>query len=125
MSPEKRTAIFRWVLAIATLVLAGLNLPLRQPSLADGILFVTLVALIALVLNLGVKVGFGTFTFMPVTVLMTYLVLGREGALAATVVGLIVGGSIQLVRGQSKMRAGNRRWLVPLARCWRRWPIMV
>lgn len=113
MSPEKRTAIFRWVLAITTLVLAGLNLPLRQPSLAEGVLFATLVAPIALVQNMGVKVGFGMFTFMPVTVLMTYLVLGREGGLAATVLGLMIGGGVQLVRDQRKLNAAKRSWLVP------------
>ncbi|MBN1428662.1 MAG: GAF domain-containing protein [Anaerolineae bacterium] len=114
MSPEKRTVIVRWLLGITTLVLAGINLPTRHFSLVEWILIFTLVALIALVRNYGIGVSFGEFTFMPVTVLLAYLVFDLKTGLAVMVLGLAIGGSIHSVRRWKESRSKTENWLTAI-----------
>src|SRR5688572_27410593 len=98
MSTEQRTAIVRWLLGGFTLAGSALLWPsLRELSPGGWIVFVSLVALVALIENIGVRVSYGVVTMMPVTALMAYFALGLEPALMVIFIGLVLGGVFQLI----------------------------
>jgi two-component system, NtrC family, sensor histidine kinase KinB len=124
MSTEQRTAIVRWLLGGFTLAGSALLWPsLRELSPGGWIVFVSLVALVALIENIGVRVSYGVVTMMPVTALMAYFALGLEPALMVIFIGLVLGGVFQLImawrRGIDRIvpwwrRIGRQLW--PIAR---------
>src|SRR5262245_43774317 len=122
MSNEQRTAIVRWLLGGFTIAGTAVLWP-RLADLTPGgwVLFVSLVVLVMLIENIGIRVSYGVVTMMPVTVLMAYFALGLEPALLVIIAGLVIGGVFQL--GMAWQRGIDR--VVPW---WRRigrqlWPI--
>src|SRR5689334_15975126 len=98
MTSEQRTAIVRWVLGLIIAVGSiGLFNKLRGLAVQDWLLLATLVLLVALIENLGVKVSYGYVRLMPVTALMAYFALGREPSFAVLIVGLVLGGIFQII----------------------------
>ncbi len=121
MTIERRTAIYRWIVIAAGL---GVTVVLGRgwtPSLLGGINIASLVVLIALVQNLGLRASFGEITFMPAASLMAYLVMGREGGLLATGAGLLVGCGAQAVRNWRRPQDKRSTWWVRMAR--EIWPL--
>ncbi len=108
MTPEKRTAITHWLLGLGILVIAGLFWSgLRPFNLFDWILVGTLIVLVAMVQNLGVKTDFSLITFLPVIVLTAYFSLGHERGLLVVVIGLMLGGIVRLIQA---LRPNNISW---------------
>ena len=124
MTTEQRTAIFRWLLGGGTIVAAVLLWPqLGELSLRDSIVLASLIVLVALIENLGIRVSYGTVTLMPAAAMMAYFAMGLNSSLAAIVAGLILGGIFQLImawrRGADRAVPWWRRigrQLFPIAR---------
>ena len=58
-TPEKRSAIFRWILVLATIA-ASVYLALGwRPGLFEAIVAVSLAGLVILIQNLGLKTSYG------------------------------------------------------------------
>ncbi|GAB4477338.1 MAG: hypothetical protein Kow00124_20440 [Anaerolineae bacterium] len=64
----------------------------------------SLVALIALIYNLGVRTTFGEVTFLPVPILMAYLTMGIGPALLVNAAGVLLGGIVYSLRRLSQDR---------------------
>ena len=90
--------MFRWLVIVAGLGVAGYYGRLAAPSVLGWIEIASLAALIGLVHNLGLRASFGDVTFMPTAVLMAYMVMGREGGMVAAAAGLLVGCGAQVAR---------------------------
>src|SRR5689334_12282191 len=98
MTSQRRAAVFRWIVTLAGLGVAVYYGRLWAPSLLGWVEIASLVVLIALVHNLGLRASFGDVSFMPTAVLMAYLVMGRDGGVIATAAGLAAGCGVQLAR---------------------------
>jgi len=100
MNRENRTAIVGWLLGILLLIATvwqwGGAFRGEQVGLPT---LISLIVLLALVKNLSVRTTFGTLTFSPVVALMSYFLLGIQGALAIVVLGHLAGGIVQVYRG--------------------------
>lgn len=123
MDPKNRSAIARWVLGIATLAAASLLWPgLQGLGLMDWLLRGSLVLLIGLTWNLGVKVSFGQVTFLPAVALMAYMALGRETGMAVLIAGVVLGGLGYLAQYWQAMQNQYHAWWVTLGEALM-WPL--
>src|SRR5258706_9243473 len=98
MTVDQRSALFRWTLtavAIGVLVYLGRT---WNPSLLELIEAGSLVVMVVLVQNLGLRTPVGEATFMPTASLIAYLSIGRTGGLVATGVGMLVGCGFMVTR---------------------------
>jgi hypothetical protein len=118
MTPQRRNAIVRWALTALALAVAGVIL--WDYSWLEAPLTTGLMALgMALIVNLGLPITYGTMTFIPVATLMAYLALGPEHAWLALIAGVALGGMAGLPSEQTE--ATQPDWWVRLAG--RVWPI--
>ncbi len=113
MTPAERSALARWALGVGLLAATGLLWPgVGGPVLAAWLPLAGAAALAGGVHYLGIPSGFGWVSFLPVATLMAYLGLGRDAALAATTIGLLVGGGLHLGFNRNAPRLGTRPWWV-------------
>ena len=81
MTPQKRTALVRWVLIAAVLVAVLLQWPeLYTYNLVNWLLFGSLALLVAAIHNLGIITPNHEITFLPVAAMMAYLTSGVQAA---------------------------------------------